>query len=283
MNVAYDATRIALYSPERRDTVFEVGSPYSPLQLAVEAARLAYYRAESSPAEMQRLSDALARVGFAAPTIFVDGASGAAGFGSLRPRDAVALLALRGTQPDNVSDIAHDLQANMVAWTESAGRVHAGFASAIRSVLPRIKQWIAQAGIDSKGLVITGHSLGAAMATLAATVLPAQWLVTLGSPRVGDQDFVRTVKPANSVRIVDCCDVVTEVPPPIGGYTHLPTCTYVTQQGVAVPDPDQAFIDADRLSARQRYLIDLSWRTGNVLLRDLADHAPINYARAFFT
>lgn len=283
MNVAYDATRVALYSPERRDTVFEMGLPYSPLQLAVEAARLAYYRAESSPSEMQRLSDALARAGFTAPTLFVDGATGAAGFGSLRPSDAVALLALRGTQPDNISDIAHDLQANMVAWTESAGGVHAGFASTTRSLLPRVQQWIGQAGINSKRLVITGHSLGAAMATLAATVLPAEWLVTLGSPRVGNQDFVRTVKAANSVRIVDCCDVVTEVPPPIGGYTHLPTCTYVTQLGVALPDPAQALIDADRLSARQRYLLDLSWKTGNVLLRDLADHAPINYVRAFFT
>ena len=282
MSVAYDATRVALYSPERRDTLFETGLPYSPLQLAVEAARLAYYRAESSPPEMQRLSDALARAGFATPTLFVDAATGAAGFGSLRARDAMALLALRGTQPDDVSDIANDLQANLVAWTESAGRVHAGFASAARSLLPRIKQWLGQAGIDSKGLIVTGHSLGAAMATLVATALPVEWLVTLGSPRVGDQDFVRTVKAANSVRIVDCCDVVTELPPAIGGYTHLPNLTYVTQQGVAVRDAAQAAIDADRLSARQRYLLELAWKTGNVLLRDLADHAPIIYARAFF-
>jgi hypothetical protein len=29
-------------------------------------------------------------------------------------------------------------------------------------------------------------------------------------------------------------------------------------------------------------VVDHAWRRGAVLLRDLADHAPINYARAFF-
>jgi len=278
----YDATRTAVYAPETRDTLFENGVPYSPLQLAIEAARLAYYRAEESTAQMQRLSTALARAGFPAPVLFVDEATGAVGFGTVRAVDGTALLALRGTQPDNISDIAHDLKAYMVPWPESAGRVHAGFAGAIRSILPQIRQWLARTGLQASRMIITGHSLGAAMATLLASVLTPEWLVTMGSPRVGDEDFVRTVKPANSVRLVDCCDVVTEVPPPIGGYTHLPTCTYLTSEAVVVANPPQSLIEADRSTARQRYLTELSWKIGNVLLRDLADHAPINYARAFF-
>jgi pimeloyl-ACP methyl ester carboxylesterase len=148
-----------------------------------------------------------------------------------------------------------------------------------------VRPWIARTGPERKTLIVTGHSLGAAMATLTASVLPVDWLVTLGSPRVGDLDFIRTLQAANSVRIVDCCDLVTQVPPPlpIGGYTHVPTCTYLTQDGQAVLDPAQALIDADRSSARRQYLARYSWRLGNVLLRRLADHAPINYARAFFT
>lgn len=282
MVVEYDAQRSALYTPERRDTLFEKGVLYSPLQLAIEAARLAYYRAEGAPAEMRRLSDALDRVGFSEPRMFTNQKTGAAAFGSVRPTDGLALLALRGTQPDDLSDIAHDLAVNQVSWIESAGRVHDGFALDTRSLLGLIRGWIDAAGVESKRLIVTGHSLGAAMATLIASVVPAEWLVTLGSPRVGDAEFLRTVKATNSVRIVDCCDVVTELPPPVAGYAHLPTRTYLTQDGRVTPEPAQSLVDTDRASARLRYLTEMSWRKGTVLLRDLADHAPINYARAFF-
>lgn len=285
MVIPYDPRRSALYTPEKSDTVFQSGVGYSPLQLAVEAARLAYYRAEVSPAQMQRLGEALARAGFGAPEMFIGTGTGAAGFGSLRATDGTMLLALRGTQAGDLRDIKRDLGVRMVAWTESAGRVHAGFASGTRSLLPQIRQWVDRTGPDSKKLIVTGHSLGAAMATLTASVLPVEWLVTLGSPRVGDLDFIRTLQAAHSVRIVDCCDLVTHVPPPLtsGGYTHVPTCTYLTQDGQPILDPAEALISADRSSARRRYFARYSWRLGNVLLRPLADHAPINYARAFFS
>jgi hypothetical protein len=104
----------------------------------------------------------------------------------------------------------------------------------------------------------------------------------LGSPRVGDATFVATVAASNVLRMVDCCDVVTDLPPPVGGYTHLATCTYVTRDAAILEDPAQAVIDADRQPARLEYLDTYAWRTGAVLVRDMADHAPINYARAVF-
>lgn len=282
MTIAYDPNRTALYTPERRDTIFMPRQGYSQLQLAVESARLAYYRAEESPAEMQRLSDALGRADFDTPVIFVDVATGAAGFGSTRQSDGTALIALRGTQPDDIADIGHDLEAELVEWPESAGRVHAGFALTTRALLPRIRRWIEQTNLDTGKLIVTGHSLGAAMATLAASVLRPGWLVTLGSPRVGDAHFVPTVRAGNMRRIVDCCDIVTRLPPPIGGYTHLPTCTYITRATRQLTDPEQSVVDADCMTARAEYLVNCAWKIGAVLVRDLADHAPINYARAFF-
>jgi hypothetical protein len=84
MVIAYDPRRSVLYTPESQDTLFQRDQIYSPLQLAVEAARLAYYRAEQAPAQMQRLTEALAHAHFGAPVMFVDTAAGAAGFGSLR-------------------------------------------------------------------------------------------------------------------------------------------------------------------------------------------------------
>jgi hypothetical protein len=280
MVIAYDPTRSALYTPETQDTVFETGLAVSSLQLAVEGARLAYYRAEESPAQMKRLGDALGQVGFALPKMFVDIASGAAGFGCLRA--GTALIGLRGTQPDDISDIAHDLEATLIDWPESGGHVHAGFASATRALLPAIRQWLNDNNVASENLIVTGHSLGAAMATLVASVFKPAWLVALGSPRVGDQAFIDTVEVANTRRIVDCCDVVTRLPPPVGGYIHLPSCVYITRTGPVMPDPAQSLIDEDRLEAREEYLIDYAWKRGAVSVRDLADHAPINYVRAFF-
>lgn len=280
MVIAYDPTRSALYTPELQDTVFEIGLTVSSVQLAVEGARLAYYRAEESPAQMKRLSDALSQVGFAPPRMFCDNTSGAAGFGSLRA--PTALIGLRGTQPDDISDLAHDLEATLIDWPESGGHVHAGFASATRALLPGIRQWINDNKVAPENLIVTGHSLGAAMATLVASVLKPAWLVVLGSPRVGDQAFINTVQVANSRRIVDCCDVVTRLPPPVGGYTHLPGCVYITRTGSVMTDPAQSVIDQDRFTAREEYLTDYAWKRGAVLVRDLADHAPINYVRAFF-
>ena len=122
-----------------------------------------------------------------------------------------------------------------------------------------------------------------AMATLVASVLKPAWLVVLGSPRVENRAFIDTVRAANTRRIVDCCDEVTRVPPPVGGYTHLPGCVYINRRGEAKSDPAQFEIDKDRFNAREEYLAHYySWKRGAVLVRDLADHAPINYVRAFF-
>ena len=170
MPIEYDSRRAALYTPERQETLFQRGQSYSPLQLAVEGARLAYYRAEKSEAEKTRLSEALARVDFGALTLFLDNKTGSEAFVARRG-DGAALLAFRGTQPDDVTDLATDLRAYTVAWRESAGRVHAGFAAAGRALIPQIQEWAAATSIDASKMIITGHSLGAALATLACTVL----------------------------------------------------------------------------------------------------------------
>lgn len=281
MAIPYDPSRVALYSPEKRETIFIAGHTYSPLQLAVEASRLAYIRAETSASELRRLTEALARVDFAAPTLFIDAGTGTQAFGAYRQRDATMLIAFRGTQPDEVADLATDLLANKVEWPESAGRVHAGFAVAARAVLPSLRRWLD----DKQGagkLILTGHSLGAALATLAATVLRPASLITLGSPRVGDTEFTASLAGAEITRLVNCCDAVTEVPPPIGGYIHVKPSTYLTRNADRVENPAPTYVETDRQHARLDYMKDHAWKIGSVLVRDLADHAPINYARVLF-
>jgi hypothetical protein len=275
----YDASRTALFTPQNRPTLFVPGQAYDVRALCVEAARLAYVHAENGGAELQTLTDALAIVGFDAPTCFSDSTTGTQGFGAIRQADGLALLAFRGTEPTEFSDIATDLKASLVTWPESAGRVHDGFATATRSILPAVTQWLAQ----SHGqLIITGHSLGAAIACLMASVCKPQTLVTIGCPRVGDAAFKATLDGIDHTRLVDCSDIVTELPPAIDGYVHVAPMTYITSEGLIDANADEASIAADRAAARAAYLCDYAWRTGTVVVRDLADHAPVNYARAVF-
>ncbi len=190
MAIAYDPSRIALYSPGRRDTVFQRDHAYSSLQLAVEAARLAYYRAETLDSERRRLGEALGRVAFSDLAVFGDSGTGAEAFAARRESDRTTLVAFRGTQPDDIRDLVTDARANLVGWPESAGRVHGGFAAAARALIPQIRGWFDSTKPDPTTLILTGHSLGAAVATLAATIWRPAWLVTLGSPRVG----IRTLR-----------------------------------------------------------------------------------------
>jgi hypothetical protein len=282
VTLEYDPSNAALYHPEQRDTVFEQGQTYSIPQLAVEAARLAYYRAERSAGERARLAEALGRVGFSEPVLFAGPRSGVAAFATGRA-DGATLLSFRGTQPDNYKNLITDVRANLVAWPESGGLVHDGFATAVRVLKPQILEWIDHSKPDDSKLILTGHSLGAAMATLAATIWRPAWLVTIGSPRVGDAAFVATVAATHKVRFVDCCDAVTEVPPEFGGYRHIGEPTYLTRDAGVVESPEPSFIMVDRLHARIDYASLYAWRmTKNVPVRDLADHAPINYARGIF-
>lgn len=282
ITLTYDPSNTALYHPERRETLFENGQNYSISQLAVEAARLAYYRAEESAAERARLAEALGRVGFADLALFGDPAKGVAAFAAVGA-DGKTLLSFRGTQPDNYEALITDLRINPLAWRESAGMVHTGFAIALRALKPQIDEWIAHSRPDLSKLILTGHSLGAAMATLAATIWRPEWLVTIGSPRVGDVEFVGTVLATHRVRFVDCCDAVTDEPPELLGYRHVGNLTYLTQDAGIVDNPDASFILADRLPARVDYLRRYGWQVlQNVPVRDLADHAPVNYARGVF-
>ena len=281
MPMRYDPSDRALLTPERSDTLFHRDHAYSPVQLAIEAARLAYYRAEDSESEKARLVEALARAGFKDAELFVDSASGGAAFGARRDADGTVILAFRGTRPDSIKNLLTDARANLVPWPESAGRVHSGFATAARSLLPRISQRMESTRPDPNNFILAGHSLGAALATLTATTCRPAWLVTLGSPRVGDAAFAATVRAAKTVRLVDCCDLVTEMPPPIDGYEHIRPPTYLTASGRVIENPADELVAKDRRHARLRYALRFSWRFWrDVAARDLADDAPINCAHA---
>lgn len=280
MPIAYEPSHDALLRPELRETVFTANAHPGQLAIAVEAARLAYYRFEEKEADRERLRQALARVGYGDITLFSsEDFMGTEAFGALHASDGTALLAFRGTQPDKLADLGTDANALLMQW-EGGGRAHLGFQRAYRALHPQITQWMNGAAANRQ-VIACGHSLGAALACLHASIFPVHLLVTVGGPRTGDSNFLDNVR-CNWARLVDCCDFITRIPPEFLAYAHPPFRTYITWDGQIRENPSDDFIAADRETGRLHYLHHHTWHRGTVAVRDLADHAPINYVRAFF-
>ena len=192
---------------------------------------------------------------------------------SARKEDDVSVLALRGTEADNPTDLATDATAVLMKW-ESGGRVHRGFAQALLATWPLIAPLLENV---EQTLGFTGHSLGAALATLAASKHRPTQVYTFGSPRVGNAAFTNTLAGVDVQRYVDCCDFVCRIPPAIFEYHHVGTVQYINRNGVRQTNPTTAEIHADRARGREEYVQHYAWKIGNVAVRELADHAPINY------
>lgn len=137
------------------------------------------------------------------------------------------IAAFRGTQIDD----PHLMIPNLVdALTDAefipdATGVHTGFQEALARI------WDVVAGFlddrlqeKQRPVWFTGHSLGGALATLAANAYGSdkvQGLYTFGSPRVGTAKFAGSFD-ISCVRFVHGNDVVTTIPPPVPfGFQHV--------------------------------------------------------------
>lgn len=135
-----------------------------------------------------------------------------------------AVLAFRGTEVTKGTDIKTDAKAFRASVFE--GRVHRGFAEAYKSIEVQVLKALPK--VKGLPLYITGHSLGAAVATVAAQYLERDHELrdriaacyTFGSPRVGNREFDRDLKSA-VYRAVNTTDIVTVIPLLSMGYTHI--------------------------------------------------------------
>jgi triacylglycerol lipase len=158
-------------------------------------------------------------------------------------------VAFRGTQPDQWPDILTDANASQISW--DAGRVHRGFAEALQQIRGPLDSTLARLG-GGRSVWFCGHSLGAALATLAAYRYGASGVCTLGSPRVGDREFASAFNEklaAQAFRYVNDEDVVTHVPPPAFPpfiYTHVDVPRFIAPDGTvsaSAPAIDHFFAD----------------------------------------
>lgn len=143
------------------------------------------------------------------------------------------MICFRGTQPAQLSDIAADLKTWQVD-AETDGEVHAGFKHELDKLWDHILAYTMMGKNKGKHIFVTGHSLGAAMATIAASRLKASGrdvtLYTFGSPRVGDHTWAKQFDDMSVYRFVNNNDIVTSVPP-FGFFTHIGELTYINYYG----------------------------------------------------
>lgn len=198
-------------------------------------------------------------------------------------RDAV--LAFRGTQAFKPGDsLAKFGEIAGDYWTDGrfakraapgGGWLHGGFADSADELVD---------ALNGTGLLATprrwwvcGHSLGGALAVLAAARLREQAahriaaVVSFGQPKVGDATFVSRLAELPVFRIVHGCDVVPTLPPAAFGFAHT-SREHVIEPARRANYPQAVFNHIADYAQR--------WRQGLGALTPLAllDHAPIYYA-----
>lgn len=183
------------------------------------------------------------------------------------------VLSFRGTQVTQKSDIIADLKSGK-NFDLNGTKVHAGFKAEVSKLWDDILIELKKLPLFSN-LTITGHSLGAAMATIAASRIPTDMklvikeLITFGSPRVGTKEFVRSLA-VSHFRVINCCDAVTRVPLYIMGFRHHGTIVYLDYNGNARDSAGWRLL-WDQILARKRAIEKREW------FSSVYDHFMDNY------
>jgi hypothetical protein len=143
--------------------------------------------------------------------------------------EQTAMVAIRGTK--TIWEWIADVDAAPVLYLPcpEAGLVHMGFQLVYEHIRGSITNLLKTKCAGAKRILVTGHSLGAAVAVLCGFDIaknmnlgPIPELVTFAGPRAGAPDFSESFKALipGCTRVVNFMDVVPQVPlPPL--YEHV--------------------------------------------------------------
>ncbi|KAF3020096.1 hypothetical protein G7054_g8909 [Neopestalotiopsis clavispora] len=145
------------------------------------------------------------------------------------------IISFRGTSDiqDFLTDLDQDLISCVAPGLECLGcTCSQGYLGQYNAVAAEVKSAIDAGMAEHEGynLTVTGHSMGGALASLAAASLVGQGLsltpYTYGQPRTGDPnyaDFIDTVFPGTMYRVTHANDGVPQIPYQDDGYRHHST------------------------------------------------------------
>lgn len=159
--------------------------------------------------------------------------------------DNQIIVAFAGTDPLSVKDWINDIDIIKEAYPCPGCRVHEGFHRAYVVVADAVRAAVGAvlAAHPTASLHVTGHSMGAAIATHAALDLAARGcsvreVYTFGQPRVGNKAFAAHVKSTlpSFFRVTHGFDPVPHLPLhlPLGtGFHHVATEVYYNERQTA--------------------------------------------------
>lgn len=168
---------------------------------------------------------------------------------------SVALLAFRGTS--NTGQWIRD--ARFFPVSHPWGRIHAGFRDGVADVEQDLAFFDAVLK-PSTTIWITGHSLGGALALVAAARLKMKGfssrLNTFGQPRVGLSGFADRFSvelPGSLYRFVNQSDIVTRLPPGLF-YSHTGILKRIVKPGVLHTELESALENVNLSTAGKQAL-----------------------------
>ncbi|MCM8535076.1 MAG: lipase family protein [Lentisphaeraceae bacterium] len=190
--------------------------------------------------------------------------------------DEKVILSFRGTEASHIEDIISD--ARVLKTEGPFGKVHRGFKFALDNVWSDVESKVKS--LEGKRLYITGHSLGAALATLAAATfsnndVKPESIYTFGQPKVGNKSFAKEYNGRLGEihnRFVNNNDVVTRVPNV--GFEHIGKFIYINHKGELVYNINLLKLEADRLAGRVSGRLKNLTKIGS---DGTADHSMVNY------
>jgi triacylglycerol lipase len=202
--------------------------------------------------------------------------------------ESVALIVLAFRRTQSSLNWHTNFQTRLIhpAGTDTQLRVHQGFYTAFerlsdgaKGIREKITELQATSD-DHTPIYITGHSLGGALAQIAAAVLGSDRIAacyTFGSPRVGNYVFDVWVKPP-SYRLINYADVVPQVPIPVPfflPYRHSGDPRYMPDEVSVSPYRFEPSL-LQRAGQFMKAAIQLA-RAGSIL--GIADHQIGEYCR----
>ena len=162
---------------------------------------------------------------------------------------------------------------------EKMGRraiVHRGFLESLQRVWDHLQPVLDGLEVPC---FFTGHSMGGALAQLAATRFRPRAVYCFGAPRVGDGGYVEVMRPINVYRVVNNRDIVAVLPPasPILSFQPAGQLVHICSRGLLhqIGDEASAALDCNAEEEAAAASPESRWHDPP---RFLADHAPINYS-----